>query len=299
MRRNNSYQQWFKKDKKTYLVALIILAVLVVMIIFGRYFWQESHTKRVYGGTGPTVTQYLTKNNAAFARGEMLAGIIGSAGTTSLIRVDAYREALVSAQDDAQEGQILYKIAMAYEQKGDLISAVNVLKRVADNTAYPRNIRAYSLQELVNIHDLSPGNMKVIINTFTGDSYSSLYDQKDIQLSYRRLCERASAVHPLGGCESRIADWYARDAIMQLHSTSTTASSTLAADLSQVGLHVDNANKDMNAVKNNRNARVDIPNTLMRIADMYGRLAKAGLDTKEHADLMLQAAQSANLSLGQ
>lgn len=296
MRKHTQHKGWIKKETKMY---LMVLGVLVLVVILGGYFWKESHTKRIYGGTHQTVNQYLTQNNDAFARGEALGNIIGSAGTTSLIRVDAYREALSSAQDDTQEGQILYKMAMSYEQKGDLISSINVLKRVADDTAYPRNIRAYAIQELVNIHYLNPGNTAVITNTFTGDSYAPLYTQNDTALSYRKLCERASASHPLGACESRIANWYAKDAISQLHSTSTTASSTLAEDLSQVRVHVDNANRDINAVKNNQNARVDVPNTILRMATMYGRLAQYGLDTKEHAEgLFQEASQSANSIFG-
>lgn len=273
---------------------IIILGVLVLVII-GVSAWVLMPHKRTYGGANPTVNGYLMQHNPDFARGEALGLAIGSSGTTSTERIDAYRAALTLSQDDTQEGQIMYKMGMAYVQTGDFQSAIDVLERVAGDTSYPVYERAYAVQELVTLHNTNPADTHIVTQTFAQEPYASMYNAANLSLSYRMVCEYAGSLWPLGDCESQIAEWYANDAIAQVHTPSSASSSTIQTDLALMNQHVSKVYRDVQSVRSNKNARGDIPATLLRLAVMDGHLAAVHLDSPTHADGLFQQAEQSQV----
>lgn len=273
---------------------IIILGVLVLLIA-GVSAWLCMPHERTYGGKNPTVNRYLIQHNPDFARGEALGLSIGSSGTTSTERIEAYRAALSSSQDDTQEGQIMYKMGMAYVQEGDFQSAIDVLERVADDTSYPTYERAYAVQELVTLHNTNPTDTRIVTQTFAQAPYAAMYNPSDLSLSYRAVCEYAGSLWPLSDCESQVAEWYANDAIAQIHTPLVSASSTIQTDLALMNEHVSKVYRDVQSVRSNKNARGDIPATLLRLAVMDGHLAAVNLDTPIHVDGLFQQAQQSQV----
>jgi hypothetical protein len=113
------------------------------------------------------------------------------------------------------------------------------------------------------------------------------------------LCEYASSFKKLAVCESYIASWYSQDIVRLYHASSTPDTNEVQRDLLLTEKHINFARAAIDKVKDNGNARIDVPGAVLRIATIYGQLAHFKLIDEKQADQAFQeASQTAKLVFG-
>jgi hypothetical protein len=152
---------------------------------------------------GPFYAELLKKNEK-FAQGESL---FKSGNYTEAIA--RYEESLENVEGYKEEGQIKYKIGLAYLNGDKPMEAIAVLKEVAKNKNYTERIRAYAVQSLGNM--LYSFNTQEVRNeVFKGNPYKKFLEKAkgNQAIAERKLFEYASSLYPLGVSEMRIAKWH-------------------------------------------------------------------------------------------
>lgn len=286
--------------KEGSITVLLWLAALLFFVVIGvgLAWWLLVGKSRANYTETNTVNAVLARENSYYAQAEHLGKLIGSTATGTNARVELYQKALEQAQDLQQEGQIKYKLALAYIQKSDYMKAIPILKEIAANTTYTNYHRAYAVQQLANLH-FSYADPEIEKITFSDVPYSAMTVAGDVGQAYRNLYEYASSFYPLDIAESRIADWYAGDIIRLVSMGYATSSSEVQNDLYRINTHIAKAKKDITRTETDPNSRVDIPTALMRVAVVNGKLAKLGLLSPEEAEKSFETArQSSDLLLG-
>lgn len=239
-----------------------------------------------------TETPYATlmKSNDSFIKAEsfMKLGDYTSA-------LAAYKTALPSASDVAQQAQIEFDIANATARSGDVIGAIQIFKQIAANTSYTPIMRAYAV-EYMGRQYYAGLNPAVTTEIFKDDPYKSFFVSNDLALSYRRLFEYGSSFYPLAESELYIADWYA-SRITTLYQTSSS-SPEIATDMAIINKNFKNADADIQRTKNDPNASQLIPEALMRKAITLSKLAYIGMASSTSVESAFKTALVAYGGLG-
>lgn len=232
----------------------------------------------------------LMKSNDAFIKAEsfMKLGDYTSA-------LAAYKAALPSASDVAQQAQIEFDIANATARSGDVIGAIQIFKQVAANTSYTPIMRAYAV-EYMGRQYYAALNPAVTNEIFKDDPYKSFFVSNDPALSYRHLFEYGSSFYPLAESELYIADWYASH-ITALYETSSS-SPEIATDMAIINKDFKNADADIERTKNDPNASQLIPEALMRKAITLSKLAYIGMASSTTVESAFKTALIAYGGLG-
>lgn len=206
----------------------------------------------------------LVASNNDFAAGESFykAGDFTRA-------VTAYEEALDDVKTPDEQGQILYKMALAHIATNEPLKAIPIFKEVAAGLNYPLTTRAYAVQAMgQGFYSFS--DPAITAEIFKDEPYKSMYDAEKIPLSYRKLFEYASSFYPLGISETRIAQWYAQRIVL-----GESEKVLLAKNI--IRLKLENADKDVARTRGQAEKGGNyVPEILTRKAYILGLLSQAG-----------------------
>lgn len=191
------------ESKKNLLVLLLLIlagGLAVAYFVLAPKFSQES----------PEVSEArfyyrLLSSNSDFSLGENLFSTRDYQGAR-----DAYREALKKAQTPAEEGQILYKLALAERYSDQPLIAIPLFKEIAAHPDYPSTTRAYAVQAMGQAY-YAFNDPAITAEIFKDSPYKEMSAPGNVRLSYRKLFEYASSFYPLGIPETRVAQWYAQE----------------------------------------------------------------------------------------
>lgn len=236
-------------------------------------------SRRTYN-TKNTPYNVLTRQNEAFVQAEAAY----AAGNYSKAR-ELYKQALSTASDSVQAGQIEYKMAILEEQAGTAVDAVLAYKDIVANQEYASYpiLKAYALQSLIEMYYSDP-NPAITKRIFTDAPYSAMYIEGDMDASYKNLAQYAVSFYPLGLPELRIASWYVKEYSRDKNSTTTEA---LVALTDKAIFYAD---ADVERTKADTNAAVLIPSILSRKAALLMNLQAIGLVSVDKAEIAARAA---------
>ncbi|MBV9159719.1 MAG: hypothetical protein JO019_03950 [Candidatus Kaiserbacteria bacterium] len=254
--------------KKEYLVGLVV----VVLIGAGLYFYIRNSSARY--DVNRTPYSVLIGSNDAFAKGQQLL----RTGQPDAAKAQ-FDQALASAKDKQQEGQIKFKIASAVEagnNYGNYAASIPLFKEIAANTDYTPITRAYAIQELGLIY-FNFTDPKITQAIFSDDQFAKDRVAGDDLLSYRHLFEEASKLYPLAASELRIADWYAN----QILAASDTGTKVPADDpyKTVIRTKLASAENDIARISKDDNEKTLLPVILQRKAIILAKLSIAGDDS--------------------
>lgn len=147
----------------------------------------------------------LVDKNAEFAKGEELLR-----AQNYIEAIEHFELALANAEGFKEEGEIKYRIAMSFGLDGEPVQAIKLLKEVAGNENYSKEIRAYSIQRIRTV--LNIYNTPIVREeVFKDEPYKSFLSEGDYFLTLRKLSEYAASFYPLGLSEVRVARWYSSE----------------------------------------------------------------------------------------
>ncbi|HEV3245025.1 MAG TPA: hypothetical protein VG102_01570 [Candidatus Paceibacterota bacterium] len=261
-------------------MAIIVVIVLAVMAILLYSYSQTILRPATQYSSTDTVFSTLMSSNSEFAQGTQLSqtGQYDQA-------LPYYKQALSSASDPAQEGEIAFKIAVVTEKSGGYsgyLAAIPLLKAVAANTSYTNITRAYAVQEM-GLMFYTYADPKITAAIFGDSPYTSLYVQNDTALSYRHLFEYAASFYPLALSDLRVASWYANEL-----ASSNAASTSTQAYTSIIQQQITAANTDITRMKSDPNEEGYVPTALMREALIAGDMQLAGTTSFGDVDALFK-----------
>ncbi|MEX2013345.1 MAG: hypothetical protein WD897_00305 [Parcubacteria group bacterium] len=242
---------------RTWLVLLaLVFAVGAAIFIYYNFFQKPQESLSFYDN--------LVASNNDFAGGESFYKV---GDYTRAIA--AYEDALDDAKTPDEQGQILYKIALAHISNYEPFKAIPIFKEVAAGLNYPLTTRAYAVQSMGQAF-YSFSDLNVTAEIFKDEPYKSMYDAEKIPLSYRKLFEYASSFYPLGIPETRIAQWYAQSIV-------SGRSEKILFAKNIIRLKLENADNDVARTRGREEKGGNyIPEILTRKAYVLGLLSQAG-----------------------
>lgn len=262
-----------------------LLAIALAAVLGGALYWYwTSLRSQTETPSSQTVFSELVSGNGAFADATRLYNSGDYTGAAQ-----KYQEALAAARNEAEAGQIAYKMALTKEQQGDYVGAIQGMKDIAANSQFTPIVKAYAVQRIGIIYNTyGYGRPEIVAETFTGDPYQSFSTPNDPELSYRKLFEYASSFYPLAIAESRIGDWYANALVKEYDAGKPPAA--LSEYIESIRSHVDKAEADIERVRSDPNAAGDIPPVFTRLGEIKGKLAYTGNGTLAEAESSFQTA---------
>lgn len=254
------------QEKSSLPIVLTSLLIVGVLAIAGYMFYSRT----VPGTSNMQEDSYAQLElNDSYVQAEELfrEGNLEAAKTQ-------YEQALRTALDADQEGQILYKIALT-ETHSDPQTAIGRLKGIIKGELYSDVQKAYAAQRLALMfyRNSDPELVPII---FAGDPYAGFYQEGDTALALRRLFDYASSFYPLAISELRSALWYA-DRIKEASGTESF-DGVRAQYLPTLQQKLADAEHDIERTKDLKQAGSLIPEALYLKAVVYARLASAGLN---------------------
>ena len=194
-----------------------------------------------------------------------------------------YEKALATAQDTTQELQIQFYIASVEEFANDYTDAIVLFKQIAANSGNWKNVKAYAIQELANIHYHNVTNQAITAEIFSDEPYSSFYlSTSSPEIAYRKLLEYVTTVYPLGFSEAYTAYWNTRDLENGLYGATTTPQAV--ALVSEINRELVFADADVSSLKDNSISDQTVLQILSREGIVLGHLALLGVVSPERAE---------------
>jgi tetratricopeptide (TPR) repeat protein len=247
-----------------------VFAILVLVLLFSNTLisFLTGADKSDYAySTEYTPYEALIAGNTAFQRADALfkQGDYQAA-------IAAYEEALNASRDYAQEAQVKMKLAHTHREAGDFVAAIAAYKDLAAVVEYPRVMRAYAVENIGRMYYQYPfAADRIREQTFVGEPYHSfLADGADDALAYRRLFEYALEFQEIGGSASRVANWYAGEAV-RLKNERANVEEILKA-VASAQQHMAMAQSDLPRVVADENERAVAPEILFRLGHTAVRL---------------------------
>ena len=262
-------------QKNTLLIFSVILVLFLSIVL--TFFYKQNRDKKTLDDSH--ILENLVEENKNFSLGENF--LKTSDGANAL---KYFQEALKEAKSLDEEAQIKYKIALSYDLLGDPTIVVTLLKEIISNTNYKAPIRAYALQYMARLFNIS-GDANIHTEIFKDAPYADFYKEKDLKLAYLRLYEYGSKIYPLGIIEMRIADWYADSVSKALREEKGDATklakqpsrqATLEKEREIIRKKIVSADMDIQKTRSDVATRTYVPEILFLKGNVLAKLHLAG-----------------------
>ncbi|MEK7627860.1 MAG: tetratricopeptide repeat protein [Patescibacteria group bacterium] len=254
-------------------VAILVGIVAYGWYVYGRDVPAEKKPLRYTHERPPNVV--LAKDNKAFAVAD---NYFKNGRFTAAL--EKYNEAILKARNPIEENQILYRIALTTERRGNAKEAIPLYKELIANPEAISFIKAYSAQELA-LMLVSPETIHLAPDIFSGDPYASFNTEGNRALSNRKMFEYASSFYPLALSELRVADWYAEQLLKP------AVRKPVSASHEYVGIIEDrmkNADADITRTFDSPSESGFLDEILTRKAVVIGKLAIVKIVSHEEAE---------------
>lgn len=201
------------KVRTTALVALFILCLALLGIVG---WWEYV----IHSASGTTVYSSLNKENESYSQAYAAEGNGDYADA-----IDKYQAALKSTSNTEEQFAIHLRLAGSYIQATRDEDAVTTLQRLAQDTTYTPQMRAYAVYVMGSLYS-GPTDDRLMQAIFSVAPYNSFFVTGNPLLSYRHLFEYSTQIAPNAYSDTQIAYWYAARARAAYQNPHTYASST-------------------------------------------------------------------------
>lgn len=190
-----------------YLVFVLLLSCGAVVGIY-RLLLVASYQKMVVKeDRGGTITR-TTYNNLITTNTSFIAADWALRKGQYTEAQTQYLQAFSEAEEPQQQAYIKWAFAQTLERQERPVEAIRVLKEIAADESYPKNMRALAVQSMGELA-YRFGDVSVYRTIFNSEPYASMAAGVGSRFSFRRLYEYAVSFYPLALSELHIADYYA------------------------------------------------------------------------------------------
>ncbi len=172
---------------------ILILVVSILLLGAGFYFWQARAPKP------PAYLENLNTARQLFKEGDTDQSL------------DYANKALLEAGSNKQaEAVTKLLIALIYLRKTDLAGqtkAIQLMKEIAGNAAYPNFERALALQYIADTWVWQNRSQEFVNVIFSDEPYASFLSKSTVTSGIRKIYEYSISLYPLPVAEYSVAKW--------------------------------------------------------------------------------------------
>jgi tetratricopeptide (TPR) repeat protein len=180
---------------------------------------------------------------------------------------ERYRTALSQLSDPGERGVVQFWLAYSDAAAGDYAGAISEYKKIASaSSTLSRLVRASAIQAMGHMY-YRYGDPAITREIFKNGPYKTMYAQRSVPLSYRRLFDYAARLYPLALSELYSANWYADQLL---------AGTTSPVFVQRIRKQLSLAQQDIETLRGDNSQRYNYLNDLENRAVLLGKMKRLG-----------------------